>query len=112
MQRFDKEMMRDNDSKPKLSYILDFPNTMAEVARVMEMGAVKYDAHNWKKGGPMRDSIDSLLRHMTAFNNCQDNDEESGLSHLAHVICNASFILENYYRYGEEIDDRDWENAE
>jgi len=106
-----KQMMRNNEGKPKLSFVLDFPHSLGEVARVMEMGAEKYSAHNWKEGGPIRDSIDSLLRHLTAFNNCEDNDPESGLSHLAHVICNAAFIMENYHRYGGAFDDRDWGNA-
>lgn len=106
------EMMRDNDDKPKLSFMLDFPKALAEVAGVMEMGAEKYELHNWKDGGPMRDSIDSLLRHLVAFQNCEDDDPESGLNHLAHVICNAFFILENYHRYGGGIDDRDWEHQD
>jgi len=105
-------MMRFNDEKPKLSFVLDFPNTLAEVADVMTMGAEKYARNNWKEGGPFSESEDSLLRHLTAFHNCQDNDPESGKSHLAHIICNAAFILENYERFGGEFDDRDWDNAQ
>lgn len=106
-----KQMMRSNTEKPKLSYMLDFPKTMEAVSNVMTIGAEKYDRNNWKNGGPITEAEDSLLRHLTAFHNCQDEDPESGLSHLAHIICNASFIIENYERYGSTFDDRDWENA-
>lgn len=102
--------MRFNESKPKLSYMLEFPKAMEATSRVMEFGADKYDRHNWKKGGPMSEQMDSLIRHAMAFQNCEDNDLESGESHLAHVICNAAFLLENYERFGGEFDDRDWEH--
>ena len=102
-----RSMTRENTGKPKLSYILDFPNSNAEVSRVLEMGADKYSRHNWKDGAPMTEIMDSLMRHLTAFHNGEDIDEESGQSHMAHVICNANFILENYYIHGTDIDDRD-----
>jgi len=102
-----QQMSRDNSGKPKLSYMLDFPHTSAEVANVLEMGAEKYARNNWKKGAPMTETEDSLMRHLLAFHNGEDLDEESGMSHLAHVICNAQFLLENYYMHGGDIDDRD-----
>jgi len=104
------KMMRFNETKPKLSYILEFPKAMAETAKVMEFGAEKYDRHNWKKGGSMSEQMDSLIRHAVAFQNGEDSDEESGRSHLAHIICNAAFLLENYERFGGKFDDRDWGN--
>ena len=105
-----EHMMRHNEGKPQLSYILDFPKTMEAVSRVLESGAEKYEKNNWKLGGTLTSSEDSLLRHILAFHNCQDNDIESGISHLAHVICNAAFMLENYDRHGKDIDNRDWKN--
>ena len=106
-----KQMMRDNNGKPKLSYILDFPNSISAVAKVMEQGAEKYERNNWKKGAPITECEDSLLRHMTAFHNCENDDKESLQTHLAHVIANACFMIENLETHGGEFDDRDWENA-
>lgn len=102
--------MRKNDGKAKLSFILDFPNAMEQVSRVMEQGAEKYDRHNWKLGAPFSEIEDSLMRHLTAFHNCEDDDDESGQRHLAHVICNAAFLLEIYEKHEGEFDDRDWDN--
>jgi len=107
-----QKMMRKNGGKPKLSFVLDFPNAMEQVSRVMEAGAEKYERNNWKNGAPFSEMEDSMMRHILAFHNCKDDDVESAQSHLAHIICNASFIMETYERFGGEFDDRDWENAE
>lgn len=104
------KMMRKNDNKPKLSHILDFPYAMTEFTRVMEMGAKKYRRHNWKNGMPISEMENSLLRHLMAFNNCEDVDAESKLNHMAHVMFNAAGIIEHMERFGGEFDDRDWEN--
>lgn len=106
-----QKMMRHNEGKPKLSFIFDFPNSMNAVANVMEQGAEKYDRNNWKKGGPITEIEDSLLRHVRDFHNCQDDDKESKQNHLAHVVANACFIMESLERHGGLFDDRDWDNA-
>lgn len=105
-----KPMMRKNAGKPQLSFILDFPYAMEQMTRVMEMGADKYERNNWKNGMPITEMENSLLRHLTAFHNCEDNDPESKLNHMAHVMFNAAGIMEHMNRYGDEFDDRDWEH--
>lgn len=107
----EKKMMRHNDDKPKLSYILDFPTAMTELSKVMEMGAEKYDQNNWKKGGSIREMENSLLRHVMDFHNCKDDDAESKRHHLAHAMFNAAGIIEHQAMHGDEFDDRDWEHA-
>lgn len=106
-----KQAMRFNENKPKLSYLLDFPNAVAEFANVCEFGAEKYARHNWKQGMPITEMEDSLLRHMRAFHNCQDRDEETACEHLAHVMWNAAAMMEVLAKHGDSWDDRDWENA-
>lgn len=106
-----QKMMRNNQGKPKLSFILDFPNALKEVALIGEGGAITYEKYNWKQGAPISEIEDSLLRHLTSFHNCEDDDVESQQSHLGHVIFNAAVIIEHLEMYGGAFDDRDWENA-
>jgi len=68
-----------------------FPNAIAEVARVSEFGARKYDWGNWKhvSGGEDR-YTDALCRHLLL----PGLDDESGLAHAAHTAWNAMARLE------------------
>ena len=103
-------MMRKNTGKPMLSFILDFPAALKALANVMEGGAKKYARNNWKKGGPITEIEDCLMRHLLAFHNCEDMDKESKNHHMAHVIFNAAAIIEIGENYGGTFDDRDWEH--
>ena len=80
-----------------------------EINKVLEFGAQKYSAHNWKTGSGFKYSrvLNSLLRHVFAYIRGEDRDPESGLSHLAHAGCNIVFLL-YYERYKAryENDDR------
>lgn len=71
------------------------PDFMREVAEVCQMGANKYDRDNWFKGQTYETVLDSLKRHLHQFEIGVATDTESGLHHLAHVACNAMFLL--YY---------------
>jgi len=103
-------MMRKNEDKPKLSYMLDFPAAIEAWTRVMEAGAEKYERNNWKNGMPITEMENSLLRHLTAFHNCENNDPEIKQNHMANIMFNAAAIIEHMKRYGDEFDDRDWAN--
>lgn len=87
---------RHNKGKPQLSFILDAPNAINELAEVFAMGAEKYERDNWKKGLDKNEIIDSLLRHLTAFKDGEVKDSESGLSHTAHVLWNALVLAEQH----------------
>lgn len=84
-------MPKYDSGKPRFSLI--DPKFMLEFAQVMTMGAEKYGADNWKT---IENAIprykDALHRHMNAFEQGKMDDEESGLSHLAHVAANAMFL--------------------
>lgn len=84
-------MPKYDSGKPQFSLI--DPKFMLEFAQVMTMGAKKYGADNWKT---IENAIprykDALHRHMNAFEQGKMDDEESGLSHLAHVAANAMFL--------------------
>lgn len=63
-------------------------------AKVLEFGKTKYGAHNWRGGLAYSRLIAAALRHLTSFNNGEDVDPETGLSHIAHARCCTGFLLE------------------
>lgn len=84
--------LRFNSGKPPLHLLAG--EWQLEVARVMDYGAKKYAPNNWRKGGPWCEHLASVQRHILAFQNGEDKDPETGLSHLAHGICGLFFVLE------------------
>ena len=81
----------------KPDYSLIPPAALNDAAKVLTFGAAKYDRDNWRKveGGKDR-YFAALQRHVWAVRSGEVNDEESGLSHYAHVIANAMFLYELY----------------
>ena len=69
---------------------------LLEWGQVFTMGAKKYGRDNWKSGTDWHEFYGSALRHLFAFWKGEDNDPESGLSHLAHAIWNIGAI--RYYQ--------------
>ena len=67
------------------------------MADVLSFGAKKYASWNWTDGGGFSYTrvLRSCLRHIFAFMRGEDNDPESGLSHISHAQCNLLFLA--YY---------------
>ena len=61
------------------------------VAKVMTFGAQKYPANSWK-GVEKERYTAALMRHFVAYMDGEEIDPESGLTHMAHLMCNAVFI--------------------
>jgi len=80
----------------------------AEVVAVLRYGASKYKARNWERGLSYCETHDCLMRHLRAWYAGESHDPESGCLHLAHVGCNALFLLAFAVRGkdGSELDDR------
>lgn len=74
-------------------------------ARVFAMGAEKYGAHNFRDGLAFSRLVDAALRHILAWKEGEDLDDESGLSHLAHAGCEIDMLLE-LIETKPEFDDR------
>lgn len=89
----------------KLPLHLLSTEAMNQTAAVLQFGADKYSAHNWRKGFAWSRPLAAAMRHITAFNAGEDKDPESGLSHLAHAACCIMFLLE-FEKTHKELDDR------
>ncbi len=89
----------------KLPYNLISNEALQQIAAVLKFGANKYDEHNWRSGFAWSRPLAAAMRHLHAFNDGQDCDPESGLSHLAHAACCIMFLLE-FEKTHPELDDR------
>ncbi len=97
-------MMRFNEGKPELSYVLEFPTMLKELAQVCAVGAQKYERGNWKLGGrPREQFLDSAMRHLVALANGEEfyreKDKEGVeidqlISHAAAVVWNLAAMVE------------------
>lgn len=101
----DKENLgsRFNAGKPKWSLVPQ--SALIPMVEVLEFGAKKYSPYNWQKGLPITEICESLKRHLDAFMEGEDNDQDSGLSHIGHIQCNALF-LSWMFKNKPELDDR------
>lgn len=78
---------------------------LGRVAEVYAFGASKYEDHNWLRGYDWSLSFGALMRHLTAFWSGEDDDPESGLSHVAHAGFHVLALLTFAQRF-PELDDR------
>lgn len=81
-----------DSDKPTMSLLPTLP--LLEIAKVLDFGKQKYAAHNWRKGIAQSRLISAAMRHIVAYNDGEDLDAESNLSHLAHAACTILFCLE------------------
>ena len=94
--------LRYNNGKPDYSLIP--MAALAEVAKVLEYGASKYERGNWLKPTSWEVSFACLQRHMSAWQAGEDNDDESGRSHIAHAACNLIQMLHMLENHPEELE--------
>lgn len=98
-----KEAMKFDDGKLPI-HLVD-PEIILELAKVLDFGAKKYEAHNWKIGIPVTRYYSALQRHLFAWLECEDKDPESGLDHLSHAACNLMFLI-YHMKNNPKLDDR------
>ncbi len=82
-----------------------FPvRALEETVRVLEFGAKKYAKGNWAKGMSWSVCFNSAMSHLTKILVGEKKDEESGLPHRAHLMCNLIFLIGYRSRFPEGDD--------
>ena len=91
------------DDQGKLRYDLIPAWPLEQLAAVMTYGAKTYGDHNWRKGLKYSQLYAAAQRHLNAFWQGDDIDEDSGLPHLAHAAANMLMLLEYDHRHYDEL---------
>ena len=98
-----KVATKHDSGKPPISLIST--KALIEEAKVMAYGEKKYGRDTWRGGFAYSRLLDAALRHILAYNDGEDKDAETGISHLAHARCCLGFLLEQEVTH-KELDDR------
>jgi hypothetical protein len=81
--------------KVKAQLHLLSPSAMTETAKVLQHGANKYGARNYRDTKVNATTyVSAIMRHLLAWNDGEDLDPESGLSHIAHVAACCDILLD------------------
>jgi len=95
-----------NDSeKPDLSLL---PKVFLDgTAKAFMHGEKKYGRYNFRNGMDWHRLVAAAMRHITAFNDGQNLDPESGNSHLAHAAASIAMLMV----YADELLGKDTRHA-
>lgn len=92
-------------NKPSLLSVIPTTSLLV-LGAVMRLGAKKYGAFNFRDSDvPASIYVDAAMRHLMSWWDGEDNDPESGVSHLGHVMACAAIVIEAK-ALGRLIDDR------
>ncbi len=95
--------LRHNAGKTRHDLVPAF--AQEQYAKVLTKGAQKYAERNWERGMKWSKVLESLKRHILAFEKGEDYDKETGELHMAHAMCNSAFLTE-YYKIYPQGDNR------
>ena len=104
--------MKYDEGKAPLALIP--PKAQAEIAQVFGFGADKYGINNWRKdrhNTQWSRTYSSIQRHLNSFWDGEDNDPESGMSHLAHAATQIMILMTAIHDGATDMDDR-WKHDE
>ena len=77
-----------------------------QTVKALENGAAKYGRFNWRSTNVrMSIYLDAIERHLIALADGEDVAEDSGISHLGHIMAGAAILLDAA-ACGTLIDDR------
>lgn len=90
----DEEPQKFDGDKPRTDLLPT--GALLEVAEVFGFGAEKYGDYNYRAGGGLdtRRLYGAALRHMFAWAQGQEYDDESELKHMAHAATCLLMILD------------------
>lgn len=87
-----ESFMKFDKQKPRMALV---PASLGiACANALTYGAKKYKPNNWRKTDSIEQYISALTRHLDAWREGEENDPESGLSHLDHISANLCFLIE------------------
>lgn len=98
------EGTKNDAGKPAMGLVA--PELLVAVATILEFGARKYAARNWEKGISYTRVFGGLMRHLWAWWGGEENDPETGYSHLWHAGCGIMFLIAYNDRGMKDFDDR------
>jgi len=82
------------------------PIAILALGAAMKCGADKYGAFNWRTTDVTASTfIDAINRHFLTWQTGENNDPESHISHLAHIMANCAILLDGMHA-GGFVDDR------
>ena len=86
--------VKHDQGKPRLGLIPT--EAMLAAGRALTYGVDKYSDYNYKNGEGLdwNRYYDALLRHLFAWIGGEENDKESKLSHLDHVMACSSMLAD------------------
>lgn len=69
--------------------------SLLHLGEVMKLGANKYGPFNWRETPvPAEVYVDAAMRHLLSWFDGEDDDPESGCSHLGHVMACMAIIID------------------
>lgn len=83
-----------DEGKPAMDLLP--PKALRGIASIFGFGKKKYHAFNYKsgKGLDWNQPYAACLRHLNAWNEGEENDHESGESHLYHAGCCVMMLID------------------
>jgi hypothetical protein len=103
-QKFSTGAVRDVQSG-KGRYDLLPMHALYRIARVFELGALRYKEDNWRQGIPLRRYADSAMRHLCKF--IQGATDED---HAAQAAWNILCLLETKYMIDQGLLSKELDN--
>jgi hypothetical protein len=99
-----KDGTKFDEGKPR--YDLLAPDALDGLVAVLTFGAKKYSDRNWEAGISYGRVFGAAMRHLWAWWRGEENDNETGLSHLDHAACCIHFLSAYVKRGKKWRDDR------
>lgn len=85
------EGIKKDDGKVRMDLLP--PELLFAVSDILAFGANKYADRNWEKGMKWGRVFGACMRHMWAWWGGEQNDPETGKSHLWHAATNIAFLI-------------------
>jgi hypothetical protein len=97
----DTEFKKHDADKNRMELLPPF--SLQAIAGIFTFGAKKYDDFNYMRGAKWSRYYGALQRHLNAWYQGEENDPETGKSHLYHAGCCIMILIETQqFEKGED----------